>query len=65
MCFGAIMLNKIKRVVFGIDLDKSGAMFFRDNLPLLFKQNKFHVDFTNGCLGSNMFGKEKIVFYYN
>jgi len=50
MCFGATILNRIKRVVSGIDLDKSGAMFFRDNLPLLFKQDKFHVEFTNGVL---------------
>lgn len=50
MCFGATILSKIKRVVSGIDLDKSGAMFFRDNLPLLFKQDKFHVEFTNGVL---------------
>ncbi|VVB79231.1 tRNA-specific adenosine deaminase [uncultured archaeon] len=50
MCFGAIILNKIKRVVSGIDLDQSGAMFFRENLPLLFKQNKFHVEFITGVL---------------
>ena len=50
MCFGAIILNKIKRVVSGIDLDNSGAMYFRENLPLLFKQDKFSVEFTNGIL---------------
>lgn len=50
MCFGATILNRIKRVVCGIDLDQSGAMFFRENLPLLFKQEKFHVDFTRGVL---------------
>lgn len=50
MCFGAIILNRIKRVVSGIDLDNSGAMYFRENLPLLFKQNKFSVEFTNGIL---------------
>ena len=50
MCFGAAILSRIKRVVSGIDLDRSGAMFFRDNLPLLFKQDKFHVEFTNGVL---------------
>jgi len=49
MCFGASILSRIKRVVCGIDLDNSGAMFFRNNLPLLFKQNKFHIGFKN-CL---------------
>lgn len=50
MCFGATILSRIKRVVSGIDIDKSGAMFFRDNLPLLFKQDKFHVEFDCGVL---------------
>jgi len=48
MCFGAIVLNRIKRVVAGIDLDDSGSMYFRDNLPKLFKQEKFKVDFVRG-----------------
>ncbi len=50
MCFGASILSRIGRVVCGIDLDQSGAMHFRDNLPLLFKQDKFAVDFTTGLL---------------
>ena len=50
MCFGAIILSRIKRVVSGIDLDQSGAMFFKENLPLLFKQDKFHVEFERGVL---------------
>lgn len=50
MCFGAIILNRMKRVVSGIDLDNSGAMFFKENLPILFKQEKFHVEFHNGVL---------------
>ena len=50
MCFGAAILSRVKRVVCGIDLDKSGAMYFRENLPVLFKQNKFAVEFTSGVL---------------
>jgi tRNA(adenine34) deaminase len=50
MCFGASILSRIKRVVCGIDLDNSGAMYFRDHLPLLFKQDKFAVDFKTGVL---------------
>lgn len=56
MCFGAIILNRIKRVVSGIDLDNSGAMYFRENLPLLFKQDKFSVEFTNGVLADECHG---------
>ncbi len=50
MCFGACILSRIKKVVCGIDLDNSGAMYFKENLPLLFKQDKFSVDFTTGVL---------------
>lgn len=50
MCFGAAILSRVKRVVSGIDLDRSGAMFFREHLPLLFKQDKFRVEFTTGVL---------------
>lgn len=50
MCFGAAILSRIRRVVCGIDLDNSGSMSFRENLPLLFKQDKFYVDFTSGVL---------------
>ncbi|MHB8831073.1 MAG: nucleoside deaminase, partial [Patescibacteria group bacterium] len=55
MCFGAIILSRIKRVVCGIDLDNSGAMHFRDNLPLLFKQDKFTVEFTTGILADDCY----------
>lgn len=50
MCFGACILGKVKKVVCGIDLDQSGAMFFRDHLPILFKQDKFYVEFERGLL---------------
>ncbi len=50
MCFGAIILSRVKRVVCGIDLDNSGAMYLHNNLPLLFKQDKFKIEFTRGVL---------------
>jgi tRNA(Arg) A34 adenosine deaminase TadA len=50
MCFGASVLSRIKKIVCGIDLDNSGAMYFRDNLPLLFKQEKFSLEFKTGVL---------------
>lgn len=50
MCFGACILGKIKKVVCGIDLDQSGAMYFKEHLPLLFKQEKFRVDLERGVL---------------
>lgn len=50
MCFGASALSRIKKVVCGIDLDNSGAMYFRKNLPQLFKQKKFSLEFETGVL---------------
>ncbi len=52
MCFGAIILSKIKRVVAGANIDRSGAMFLKKNLPELFKQDHLCVDLTNGILES-------------
>ena len=50
MCFGGIIVSRIKRVVCGIDLDNSGAMYLRENLPKLFKKENFEVEFTPGIL---------------
>ena len=50
MCFGGIILSGIKRVVCGIDLDNSGAMYLRNNLPLLFKQERYEVELLTGVL---------------
>jgi len=55
MCFGAAILSRIKRIISGIDLDKSGAMFFRNNLPVLFKQDKFNIEFTRGILADECY----------
>jgi tRNA(adenine34) deaminase len=52
MCFGGIVLSGIKRVVCGIDLDNSGAMYLRNNLPLLFKQDRYQTDLTMGVLAN-------------
>lgn len=50
MCFGAIVINKIKRVVTGIDLDDSGCLSLQDHLPPFFAQSKFHFEITQGVL---------------
>lgn len=50
MCFGAIVINKIKRVVTGIDLDQSGSLRLQDYLPPFFAQRKFHFEITRGVL---------------
>jgi len=55
MCFGASILSRIRKIVCGIDLDKSGAMYFRKNLPLLFKQDKFNVEFVRGVMADECY----------
>ncbi len=52
MCFGGAILSRVRRVVCGIDLDNSGAMYFREKLPFLFKQDKFKVEFYSGVLAN-------------
>lgn len=50
MCFGAIVLNKIKRVVTGINMDESGCLSLQDHLPAFWAQPKFHFEITRGVL---------------
>lgn len=50
MCFGAIVINKLKRVVTGIDFDQSGCLSLQDHLPPFFAQSKFHFEITQGVL---------------
>lgn len=50
MCFGAIVVNKIKRVVTGIDLDQSGCLSLQNHLPAFFAQPKFRFEITKDVL---------------
>jgi tRNA(adenine34) deaminase len=50
MCFGAIIMMKIGRVVTGIDLDNSGCLGMKEALPPFFQQEKFQFEVTRGVL---------------
>lgn len=50
MCFGAIVINKLKRVVTGVDLDQSGCLGLQDCLPPFFAQSKFRFEIARGVL---------------
>lgn len=50
MCLGAIMLSRIKRIVYGVDLDNSGAINLLENFPLLFQRDKWKLECTQGIL---------------
>jgi len=55
MCFGAIILNTMKRVVCGVDLDKSGALHIRDNMPPAFKSDYYQFDIIRGVLAKECY----------
>ena len=55
MCFGAIILNTIKRVVCGVNLDESGALHIRDNMPPLFKSDYYQFEITRGVLAKECY----------
>ncbi len=50
MCFGAILAMKIKKLVIGVDLDKSGGHVLNKHLPPFYKQKKFKLDIKMGVL---------------
>jgi tRNA(adenine34) deaminase len=50
MCFGASILSRIKRIVYGVDMDDSGAIHLKENLPSCFKQKEFYIEITSGIL---------------
>ena len=62
MCFGAIILNTLERGVCGIDLEESGALHIRDNMPPAFRQKRYQFEITRGVLAnecSEIFMKSK------
>ncbi len=50
MCFGASILSRLKRIVYGVDLDNSGSTNLKESLPLCFKQKEFCIEVTSGVL---------------
>jgi len=50
MCFGAILAMKIRRLVIGVDLDKSGGHVLNKHLPPFYKQKKFKLEIKIGVL---------------
>lgn len=50
MCYGASILSRIKTIVYGVDLDDSGATYFKENLPSCFKRDEFSMEIISGVL---------------
>ncbi len=50
MCFGATVLNGIRTIVSGINIDRSGASSMLGNLPPHFLQPRYETTITTGVL---------------
>jgi tRNA(adenine34) deaminase len=50
MCFGAIILNGIRTIVSGVNLDNSGASEMAQNLPYFFQQPRYETTLITGVL---------------
>ncbi len=50
MCLGAILLNHIKRVVYGTNIDESGGMCLQHHLPKRFKTDKYKIEVVPGVM---------------
>jgi tRNA(adenine34) deaminase len=62
MCFGAILMSKIKRVVSGTNLDGSGSMYLQSYLPRIFRSEKYLIEHETGVLAeecSSLFMKSQ------
>jgi tRNA(adenine34) deaminase len=50
MCFGAVVLNGIRHIVSGVNLDDSGASAMADGLPPYFQQERYRTTLETGVL---------------
>jgi tRNA(Arg) A34 adenosine deaminase TadA len=50
MCFGACLNARLKKVVYGVDLNESGAVMLKDRLPALYKTDHYSTEFIGGVL---------------
>ena len=65
MCFSAIMLSGIKKIVFGSNVDRSGASNIRNFLPSIYQDKYYEVDVIGDVLEkecSEIFLKGNMVF---
>ncbi|MBP9738383.1 nucleoside deaminase [Candidatus Saccharibacteria bacterium] len=50
MCFGAALNARLKKVVYGVDLNGSGAVHLKDQLPELYIGGEYNTEFISGVL---------------
>lgn len=52
MCLGACLNARLKKVIYGVDLNGSGAVHILDNLPPIYKEGDYNTEFVGGVLTS-------------
>lgn len=52
MCLGACLNARLKKVVYGVDLNDSGATHLIDHLPQLYKDGDYNTEFVGGVLAN-------------
>lgn len=50
MCFGAALNGRLKKVVYGVDLNDSGAAELKNHLPKLYTSGDYETEFVGGVL---------------
>lgn len=50
MCFGAALNARMKRVIYGVDLNESGAVRLKSYLPGLYTGGDYNTEFIGGVL---------------
>lgn len=50
MCFSASTLLKIRKIVYGTNLDRSGALELQDSMPEYFKKTRDPIEIVGGIL---------------
>lgn len=50
MCFGACLNARVGKVVYGVDLNESGAVHLQDYLPGLYTSGGYDTEFEGGIL---------------
>lgn len=56
MCFGASINSRIGKIVYGVDLNKSGAIHLLEHLPDRYSQAKVDTEFIGGVLAEECKG---------
>lgn len=55
MCLGALVIHKVKRVVYGINVDGSGAMYLLKDFPKHYNDKQHKIAYKKGVLAKESY----------